>query len=324
MQVGADRARSASLEGVARLADRRSRLTLGRVSLGKQCRKVAYGSRRRFLAGLLAFFGRNLKTRLLRLVLLKGDIDERFCAENEQQSAEHGHGDLVQAVMLHGRPSPRMQRLLFEVLATDFLEWFNAFLTPRLSLRKPWKPSALHIMACQPLAPYRMHPYILMYGIREGAMPKVELSDRFISSLKPQEIAADFFDAKTTGLNLRVTPTGVKAWSVMFTSPKDGRRARLSLGTYPATSLAKARTHAIEARGHVEAGTDPRDLGKPSTGPMTVAMLAEDYIEKHGRTLRDGTREEIVRKMRMDVVPIIGNMQIDPFGAGLLFLPIRP
>ena len=40
----------------------------------------------------------------------------------------------------------------------------------------------------------------------------------------------------------------------MFTSPKDGKRARLSLGTYPATPLAKARTLAIEARGQVEAG----------------------------------------------------------------------
>src|SRR5262249_17856012 len=119
MQVGADRARSASLEGVARLADRRSCLTLGRVSLGKQCWKVAYGSRR-FLAGLLALLGRNLKTRLHRLVLLKGDLDERFCAENEQQSAEHGHGDLVQAVMLHGRPSPGCRGYFSKFLLRKF------------------------------------------------------------------------------------------------------------------------------------------------------------------------------------------------------------
>ena len=89
-------------------------------------------------------------------------------------------------------------------------------------------------------------------------MPRVDLSDRFIATLKPKEIAADYFDSKARGLNLRVTPTGVKAWSVMFTSPRDGKRARFSLGTYPATPLAKARTLAIEARGHVEAGTDPR------------------------------------------------------------------
>lgn len=50
-------------------------------------------------------------------------------------------------------------------------------------------------------------------------MPKVELSERFNATLKPQEIAADYFDTKTRGLNLRVTPTGVKSWSIMFTSP---------------------------------------------------------------------------------------------------------
>jgi integrase len=141
-------------------------------------------------------------------------------------------------------------------------------------------------------------------------MPKLELSDRFIATLKPQgDAAADYFDSKAKGLNLRITPTGVKAWSVMFTSPKDGKRARLSLGTYPATPLAKARTLAIEARGHVEAGTDPRDLGKPSTaGPMTVAMLVESYIQKHASTIRSGA--EIARKMRSDVLPVIGDMKL--------------
>ena len=76
----------------------------------------------------------------------------------------------------------------------------------------------------------------------------------------------------------------------MFTSPKDGKRA--SLGTYPATPLARARVLAIEARGHVEAGADPRDLGKPSgAGPMTVAMLAESYIQKHASTIRSGAEK---------------------------------
>ena len=140
-------------------------------------------------------------------------------------------------------------------------------------------------------------------------MPKLELSDRFIATLKPLDIAADFFDSKAKGLNLRVTPTGVKAWSVMFTSPKDGKRARLSLGTYPATPLARARTLAIEARGHVEFGVDPRDLGKPATaGPMTVAMLAESYLAKHASTLR--SYKEVARKLHSDILPIIGDMPL--------------
>jgi integrase len=168
---------------------------------------------------------------------------------------------------------------------------------------------ALHSMASQSLALKRTHPYIGVYGINGGVMPKLELSDRFISTLKPAESAADYFDSKARGLNLRVTPTGVKAWYVMFTSPRDGKRARLSLGTYPATPLAKARTLAIEARAHVESGIDPRDLGKPAgAGPMTVSMLAESYLAKHAVNLR--SYREIGRKMRVDILPVIGDMAI--------------
>ena len=43
--------------------------------------------------------------------------------------------------------------------------------------------------------------------------------------------------------------------------PPNGKRARLSLGSYPATSLAKARGLAIEARGHVELGVTPEISG---------------------------------------------------------------
>ena len=159
------------------------------------------------------------------------------------------------------------------------------------------------------IASQRVHPYIAMYGIEDGAMAKIELSDRFISNLKPQEIAVDFFDSKTRGLNLRITPRGVKAWSVVFTSPKDGKRARLSLGSYPATPLAKARALATEARGHAEAGVDPRTLDKPAgAGPMTVRELAESYLEKHASKLR--SRDEVARKLRSDILPVIGGMPI--------------
>jgi integrase len=142
---------------------------------------------------------------------------------------------------------------------------------------------------------------------------KVDLSDRFISGLKPKAIAIDYFDTKARGLNLRVTPNGVKAWSVMFTSPRDGKRARLSLGTYPATGLATARTRAIEVRGQVEAGTDPREekkkeKEKATGGPMTVAMLAENYLTKHANKLR--SYDEVKRKLHTEILPVIGNKNL--------------
>src|SRR6476660_162814 len=114
---------------------------------------------------------------------------------------------------------------------------------------------------------------------------RVELTDRFLATIKANTIT-DFFDAKTKGLSLRVAPTGSKSWAVMFTQPGSEKRARMVLGSYPATSLARARALAMEAHAKVEAGTDPRADLVPGT--MTVAMLIDSYVAKHARTIKTG------------------------------------
>jgi hypothetical protein len=127
-------------------------------------------------------------------------------------------------------------------------------------------------------------------------------------TIKAKKIA-DYFDAKTTGLGLRVSPTGSKSWSMMFTIPGSEKRARIGLGTYPATSLARARMLAIEARGKVEAGEDPRHVSEPEIdGAMTVAGLAESYIAKHARKIKTG--RELERRLRGDVLPLIGSVKL--------------
>src|SRR5262249_33182345 len=96
-------------------------------------------------------------------------------------------------------------------------------------------------------------------------MARVSLTDRFVATIKAKKVHSDLFDSKTAGLGLRVSPAGHKAWSLIFTSPTTGKRARLSLGTYPATSLADARALAIEARGKVEAKqTQGRTKSRPA------------------------------------------------------------
>jgi hypothetical protein len=51
----------------------------------------------------------------------------------------------------------------------------------------------------------------------------------------------DYFDEALPDLALRVSSAGRKTWTFHYTSPKDGKRARLTIGTYPATTLASAR-----------------------------------------------------------------------------------
>jgi integrase len=138
-------------------------------------------------------------------------------------------------------------------------------------------------------------------------LTKVTLTNRFVETIKAK-VPSDYFDSKTPGLGLRVSPAGHKAWSLIFTAPTTGKRARLSLGTFPATSLADARSLAIEARGKVEAGVDPRAVEASPTAAMTVADLVASYLSLHARGLRSAG--EIERRLRFDVLPVIGGLEL--------------
>jgi integrase len=142
-------------------------------------------------------------------------------------------------------------------------------------------------------------------------MPRLTLTDRFAAGAKAtQGTRVDYFDEKNPGLALRVSPGGRKAWTFHFTSPKDDKRARITLGTYPATSLATARTRATEARTLLEGGRDPRDVfADQAAGAMTVGTLVTSYLEKHVRpNLR--TAKETERRFNKNIVPVIGGVRL--------------
>jgi integrase len=134
-------------------------------------------------------------------------------------------------------------------------------------------------------------------------MPKIDLTDRTVAGAK----AGDLFDAKTPGLNLRVTESGIRTWFLVYTAP-NGKRARVTLGRYPQTSLLRARTLAVEARQNLQEGRDPRNV-RPSAGAMTVASLVTDFLTKHVRPkLRSA--KSVERRLLKNVVPMIGDVKI--------------
>jgi integrase len=142
-------------------------------------------------------------------------------------------------------------------------------------------------------------------------MPTVALTDRFCATAKT--IGAkrtDYFDTTVRGLALRVTQHGRRSWCFHFRSPRDGKRARATIGTYPATGLAAARGKALEARGHVDEGRDPRlVLAGQGAADMTIAGLVESYLADPQRAaLR--SKAEIERRLRRNVLPLIGTVKV--------------
>jgi integrase len=132
---------------------------------------------------------------------------------------------------------------------------------------------------------------------------RIALTDRFVAGAKAGT-RAEFFDSRVTGLALRVSPTA-KSWAFHFTTAA-GKRARLTLGPFPAITLAGARGLAIEAQAAVQAGQDPRTY---KAAAMTVATLVENYLAKHVRpNLRSA--KQVERRLRKNVVPVIGGVRL--------------
>jgi integrase len=118
---------------------------------------------------------------------------------------------------------------------------------------------------------------------------KVQLTDRFCAHAKSAEPQTDYFDETVTGLALRVTAGGTKAWTLLYGTP----RRRVTLGRYPAMSLGAARAAAIEAR-------EGRTSG-------TIAALAEVYLKSISA---NRSAPEVERRLRRDALPIIGHIPL--------------
>jgi integrase len=136
-------------------------------------------------------------------------------------------------------------------------------------------------------------------------MPRRLLTDRFCAYSKPQDgqPQTEWFDENVPGLALRVSAGGARSWAYHFTW--GGKRARMTLGTYPATSLGKARAQAELARSDLEAGTDPRStLAKIDT----VRAVCEEFYEREGHRVRTGAyRRGVLIRL---VYPTIGDRPI--------------
>lgn len=138
------------------------------------------------------------------------------------------------------------------------------------------------------------------------------LTDRQVKALKPQEreyTVSD--DTKQRGqgrLTLRVRPNGTKEW--VFRYYIDGRKRRLSLGSYPTISLVAARQDAQRYSGSLTEGRDPADVARHEKEALasarasshgTLGELMDAYVDDmlaRGRRSADDTRAKIHRYVK--------------------------
>src|SRR5262249_45437490 len=89
-------------------------------------------------------------------------------------------------------------------------------------------------------------------------------------------------DAKIQSLQLRVTPAGVKTFSV-FRRVKGGGPERITVGTFPNTSIEKARKRAASINLAIEGGANPAQARRAHRSELTFAELFRDYLAQHAK-----------------------------------------
>jgi integrase len=137
-------------------------------------------------------------------------------------------------------------------------------------------------------------------------MPQHHFTARWVDAVKPPEERVDYFDTQPPGVGLRIAEGGRKTWFVMYRT--HGRLRRLTLGTYPALSLADARSKALAVKHAVAQGEDPATAKQQARHAPLFADIAREYLEKHAKVHKKSWRDD-VRLLHKEVIPLWGKRQ---------------
>lgn len=153
-------------------------------------------------------------------------------------------------------------------------------------------------------------------------MPKriPPLTDIQINKAKPKEHDSKLGDGG--GLYLLLTTAGGKLWRFKYRFAD--KEKLLALGSYPEISLSEARKQREEARRLLANGTDPGEVKKAikeaekEQRANTFKKLALEWHERQVDHLAERTRKMIMRRLRRDVFPVIGDSPLADLSSRLI------
>ena len=113
------------------------------------------------------------------------------------------------------------------------------------------------------------------------AAERIEISNRSLERIKPDEKPRIIWDTKLTGFGIKVMPSGTISFLVNYRSDGGGRKApnrRMTLGRHGTISAAKARQKAQEILGEAAGGKDPSKARQVLRAMPTLGDIFKDYM----------------------------------------------
>jgi integrase len=137
----------------------------------------------------------------------------------------------------------------------------------------------------------------------------VPLTDLAIRSAKPKTKPYRLLDGG--GLFLFITPAGGRFWRYRY--ERGGREQTLSIGEYPDTKLADARSRRDHARKLIRAGGDPTvpiAAAAQVSGPLFVTVMKE-WLDSQSRTWAPRHARKVGQALDKWVTPVLGGKAIE-------------
>lgn len=131
------------------------------------------------------------------------------------------------------------------------------------------------------------------------------LSDTRLRNLKPTDKA--YQEADEGGLHIEVLPSGAKVWRLRYRiGGRGSKQEKVTLGNYPAYSLAEARTWRDDCKMLIGRGLSPMALRRgdeiPEDASFTVKELARTFIQNWCLKARAKAKEKEATAKEADTV----------------------
>ena len=137
------------------------------------------------------------------------------------------------------------------------------------------------------------------------------LTDTAIRTAKPREKLYRIADSQ--GLCLEVTTSGGKLWRLRYRF--EGKAKMLSLGSYPAVTLAQARERRDAARKILARGIDPsahkrEERAASAAQALTLESLAREWYAYNKPRWAPATANKALQYLESDIIPVIGSRPV--------------
>ncbi|WP_386695867.1 tyrosine-type recombinase/integrase [Lonepinella sp. MS14435] len=131
------------------------------------------------------------------------------------------------------------------------------------------------------------------------------------------------------GLYLHLIANGSKVWRFRYNQPETGKRTKLTIGNYPAVTLAQARVKREKFLSLLAQEIDPQayneqiKLERTQSNSRTLLAIAEQWKDKKQAEIEPKTLDKYWRSLELHIFPFIGAYPIDQIVPTLITPPIK-